>query len=178
MWLMDSAREKDRPALEALLRDNPEAQARYARLPDYKKKICLDWIADAATPGLREQRVVRLVRRLWLTAFDPMLHLYAPTFSELDDLYGPPQPLLDLPPDEQDRAVAERRVLGTYHYRNFDDGGTRFYIIEPGHKRFDPVMMVYAPPCVLTESLMRWLNYNDLETVRELCEWFDQPYDR
>jgi hypothetical protein len=173
---MEDARETDRLTLEALLRDNPEAQGRYARLRDYQKNICLDWIADAATPALREQRVARLVRRLWLTAFDPMRDLYGPTLSELDDLYGPPQSLRDLHPDEQALAVAERRVLGTYHYRNFDDGGTRFYIIEPGDKLLDPVMMVYARPCVLTENLMRWLNYNDIETVREIYELFDVPY--
>jgi hypothetical protein len=173
---MENLRETARLALEALLEDNPEAQGRYARLADYKKKICLDWIVDAPTPELREQRVARLVRRLWLTVFDPMYDLCGPTLTELEDLYGPPQPLLDLPPDEQDRAVAERRVLGTYHYRNFDDGGTQFYIIEPGHKRFDPVMMVYARPCVLAENLMRWLNYNDIETVRELYDYFGLPH--
>ena len=174
---MDSARETDRLALEAALRDNPEAQGRYTKLADFRKEICLDWIADAATPALREQRLPRLVRRLWLTTFDPMRDLYGPTLSELDDLYGPPQHLRDLPPDEQDRAVAEHRVLGTYHYRNFDDGGTSFYIIKPGDKRSDPVMLVYAPPCVLTENLMRWLNYNDIETVRELRELFGGPHE-
>jgi hypothetical protein len=169
---LDNAREADRLALEAALRENPEAQARYAKLAAFRKEICLDWIADAATPALREQRVARLVRRLWLTTFDPMRDLYGPTFSELDDLYGPPQSLLDLPLDEQDVAVAERRVLGSYHYRNFDDGGTTFYILKPEDPRHDPVMAVYARPCVLTENLMRWLNYNDLESVSELRDWF------
>ena len=175
---MDDAQETDRLALEALLRDNPEAQGRYAKLADYQKKICLNWIADAATPALREQRIPRLVRRLWLTTFDPRRDLFGPTLSELEDLYGPPQPLQDLTPEERTLALAERRVLGTYHYRNFDDGGTTFYVILPGHKMVDPVMVVYARPCVLTENLMRWLNYNDLETVRELRELFDVPYDR
>jgi hypothetical protein len=66
-------------------------------------------------------------------------------------------------------------VLGAYHYRNFDDGGTTFYIVSSTDRLLDDVLMVFARPCVLTEQVIGWLNRNNLETMREVRGWFGLP---
>jgi hypothetical protein len=163
--------EEDLQMLHTLLDAEPEALARYNKLADYKQEMCLRWIADAPAPPLLAQRMRRLVRRLWLTAFDPFYALGGLTLSELDDNYGPPRQLQRVPEAEQAEALRERRVLGAYHYRNFDDGGTSFYIVDSDTKRFDEFMLVYKRPCVLTESIIGWLNRNDIETVDEMRDY-------
>ena len=163
----------DRQLLEQILYDEPTAQARYQKLLDYQKDMCLRWISEAPTPALREQRVRRLVRRLWLTSFDPYFHMAYVMFSELDDLYGPSQLLQRLPRAEQALALNEKRVLGAYQYRNFDDGGISFYIVTDPDKILDDVLIVYNRPCVLTDSIIGWLNRNNIETTREVRSWFD-----
>ena len=168
---MPKISEEDRQMLQTLLDAEPEAQARYNKLADYKKVMSLDWIADAPEPRLREQRIRRLVRRLWLTAFDPYYDLGGMTLSELDENYGPPRQLLRVPEAEQAEALRERRVLGAYHYRNFDDGGTSFYIVDTETKRVDEFMLVYQRPCVLTENIIGWLNRNNIETVGEMRDY-------
>jgi len=90
----------------------------------------------------------------------------------LDDLYGEPRPLWELPPEEQVLALKEERVLGAFHYRNFDDGGTTFYIVRPDSKLLDDVLMVYERPCRLTEQIIGWLNRNNLETMQDVRDWF------
>src|SRR5689334_21674364 len=85
--------EEDLQMLHTLLDAEPEARARYNQLAGYKQEMCLRWIADAPEPRLREQRILRLVRRLWLTAFDPYYDLVPMTLSELDAHYGPPRQL-------------------------------------------------------------------------------------
>jgi len=98
---MPKISEDDLQTLHTLLDAEPEAQARYNKLADYKREMSLDWIADAPEPRLREQRLHRLVRRLWLTAFDPFYDLGGMTLSELDANYGPPRQLLRVPEAEQ-----------------------------------------------------------------------------
>jgi hypothetical protein len=166
---------RDLDVLQNHLDDNPASQARYAQLSDFKKEMCLRWIGEASTPDLRERRARLLVRRLWLTAFDPFFHMADVMFAELSDLYGPPQPLRTLPVAEQIEAINERRVLGAYHYRNFDDGGTAFYIVAPDDKLLDDVLLIYARPCVLTDRITGWLNRNNLETMREVRDYFGFP---
>jgi hypothetical protein len=168
---MPQISEEDLQILHTLLDAEPEALARYNKLADYKKEMCLRWIADAPAPRLREQRIHRLVRRLWLTAFDPYYDIGGMTLSELDENYGPPRQLLRVPEDEQAEALRERRVLGAYHYRNFDDGGTSFYIVDAETKRFVEFMLVYQRPCVLTENIIGWLNRNNIETVAEMRDY-------
>src|SRR5690242_19808441 len=106
--------DEDLQMLHTLLGAEPEARARYDKLANYKKELCLRWIAGAQAPLLREQRMRRLVRRLWLTAFDPYYDLGGMTLSELDENYGPPRQLLRVPEAEQAEALRERRVLGAY----------------------------------------------------------------
>jgi hypothetical protein len=163
--------EEDLQMLHTLLDAEPEARARYNQLAGYKQEMCLRWIADAPEPRLREQRIRRLVRRLWLTAFDPYYDLGPMTLSELDAHYGPPRQLLRVPEPEQAEALRERRVLGAYHYRNFDDGGTSFYIVDAGTTRVDEFMLVYRRPCLLTGNIIGWLNRNNIETVAEMRDY-------
>ena len=165
----------DRHLQEQHLYDEPTAQARYHKLLDYQKDMCLRWISEAPTPDLREQRIRRLVRRLSLTSFDPYFHMAYVMFAELDDLYGPSRLFHTLPPDEQTLALTEKRVLGAYQYRNFDDGGISFYIVTDPDKILDDVLMVYNRPCLLTDSIIGWLNRNNIETTREVRAWFDPP---
>jgi hypothetical protein len=80
-----------------------------------------------------------------------------------------------LPPDEQVLALNEKRVLGAYQYRNFDDGGISFYVVKPDYKILDDVLIVYKRPCVLTDGIISWLNRNNIETTREVRAWFDPP---
>ncbi|MDQ3928293.1 MAG: hypothetical protein M3328_03995 [Chloroflexota bacterium] len=165
---------RDRLALEALLSEEPSAQARYERLAGFERKMCFQWIADAPTPVLREQRICRLARRLWLTSFKPFYELASVMFAELGDLYGAPRLLSHLPPEEQKRALQEQRVLGVDHYRNYD-AETRFRLVAPQDRLLDDLLMVYARPCVLTEGIVRWLNLNEWETIQDVIEWFDLP---
>ena len=116
-------------------------------------------------------KIRRLVRRLWLTSFDPYYALGGLTLSELDDNYGPPRQLQRVPEDAQAQALREHRVLGAYHYRNFDDAGTSFYIVDAGTTRFDEFMLVYERPCLLTENIIGWLNRNDIESVAEMRDY-------
>src|SRR4051812_41987436 len=98
---MTDGAEHDRLALEGLLSEEPASQERYTRLADYKKEMCLRWIADAPTPILREQRICRLAQYLRIFSLDPYYVLGILTFGELHDLYGPAQPLHRLSPDEK-----------------------------------------------------------------------------
>jgi WD40 repeat protein len=169
----------DHVALETQLSEEPEAQARYDKLADYKKEMCLQWIADAPTPLLREQRVYRLARRLSLTSFDPFYDTGPDLmFPELDGLYGPPRLFKHLSADEQAHALEEQRVLGANHTRNYDDAGTWFRVVPPGDRLLDNLLLVYARPCTLTESIAGWLNHNGWETMREVYEWLGLPYDK
>lgn len=170
--LEQDARQEARLALEEMLSRELSARERYAKLPGYKVDMCLRWVAEGATPVLREQRISRLVRRLWLTSFDPYYDIASLMLGELDYLYGAPQPLQHLPPSEQAIALSEQRVLGTYRYRNFDDGGILFYIVAPASKLLDDVLMVYERPCRLTQQIIGWLNRNNLETMQEVRESF------
>jgi hypothetical protein len=174
---MDNTWKKDRLALQALLREDPSAHARYAQLADYERDMCFRWIADAPTDVLREQRIRRLARRLWLTSFEPMYDLGSLAFAELDDLYGAPRLLHHLPPAEQAPALQERRVLGGNHTRNYDDAEVRFRIVAPEDKLLDGILIAYGRPCVLTEGMVEWLNYNGWETINEVRNWFDLPRD-
>lgn len=162
----------DLELLEQILANDPAAQERFARLKDYKKEMCFRWIAEAEDPQQREMRVRHLARRLWLTSFDPYYDLSDVQFAELDRLYGEPRPFNTLPPAEQALALQENRVLGAYHYRNFDDGGTTFYIATSTDKLLDDVLMVYERPCVLTERIIGWLDRNNIETMREVRAMF------
>lgn len=158
-------------ALQELLGEEPSARERWEEMADFKREMCLEWIAEAPTPLLREQRLYRLARRLWLTSFDPYYELASLMLGELDDLYGPPRPLDHLPPEEQSLALRERRVLGANHTRNYDDAGTWFRVVGPDDRPLDDIMIVYARPCVLTEGIARWVNYNGWETNRDAMEW-------
>jgi hypothetical protein len=175
--LMGDTWKKDRLALQALLRDEPSARARYARLAGYERELCFRWIADAPTALLREQRIRRLARRLWLTSFEPMYDIGSLAFAELDDLYGSPRFLHHLSPAEQALALQEQRVLGGNHSRNYDDADVRFRIVAPEDKLLDDILMAYARPCVLTEQTVEWLNCNGWERIDEVRTWFDLTKD-
>ena len=47
---MPQISEEDLQILHTLLDAEPEALARYNKLADYKKEMCLRWIADAPAP--------------------------------------------------------------------------------------------------------------------------------
>jgi hypothetical protein len=168
---MSSERNEHEITLKELLSEEPEAQARYAKLPAYQKEMCLRWVAEAQDPILREQRLHRLVRRLWLTAFDPMYDMADLALGELSDLYGPPQLLKRLSPEEQALAVREGRALGGNHTRNFDDAGTWFRAIPPDEEQpRDDFVLVFPRPCVLTKRAVEWINHNWWETNRDALD--------
>ncbi len=166
---------QSRTLLEGALDREPLAQQRYSKIADFEKDMCARWVSEAETVEMREQRIGRLVRRFSIMSFAPYFHIADLMGAELDALYGPPQQLQSLPPGEQEMALSEGRVLGAYHYRNFDDGGTTFYIVGTGNKLLDDVLLVYARPCVLTAQIIGWLNRNNLETMGEVREWFGLP---
>jgi WD40 repeat protein len=175
---MASSRKSDRVALQELLSEDPEAKARFEELKDFEREMCYRWIAGAPTSVLREQRIARLARRLWLTSFDPYYDTGPDLMlPELDDLYGTPRPFSQLSPEEQALALQERRALGANHYRNYDDAGTWFRVLTPDDKPLDDMLVVYERPCVITEDTVGWLNRNGWETMREVYEWFDMPAD-
>src|SRR4026207_33889 len=107
----EAVQQGDRLALEEKLREEPDAWERYAKLPEYKVDMCLRWVAEAPTPALREGRIARLVRRLWLTSFAPYYALVGVVGGVGGGRYGEPRPLRDLPPEEQVLALKEERVL-------------------------------------------------------------------
>jgi WD40 repeat protein len=172
---MARSRNQDRLDLQASLAEQPSGLEHYERMADYEKGMCLDWIGDAPSPVLREQRIYRLARYLRLTTFEPMYELGHLAFAELDDLYGPPGILQHLPPEEQQEALRERRVLGGNHERNYDDSQVWFRIVSPGEKLHDEVTIVYPRPCVLTDRTLRWLNYVGWDTTLEARECLDLP---
>ncbi len=165
-------------ALEELLSEEPEALERFKKLKDFERDMCYRWIKDAPTPFLREQRIYRLARRLWLTSFDPYYDIGPDLMlPELDDLYGSPRPFSHLSPEEQALALQEGRALGANHTRNYDDAGTWFRVLAPDDRPLDDLLVVYARPCVLTEDTVSWLNRNGWETMREVYDWFGIPMD-
>jgi hypothetical protein len=164
-----------RALVERVLGEEGAARQRYLKLADFKKDMCARWVSEAAGVELREERVGRLLRRFSIMSFDPYFEIGDLMGAELDDHFGPAQQLRTMPIDEQEMALKEGRVLGAYHYRNFDDGGTTFYIVSSTDRLLDDVLMVYARPCVLTEQVIGWLNHNNLETMREVRAWFGLP---
>lgn len=169
---MSDLEESDEKQLLDLLTSDTVALARYKGLKDYQRSICSWWINSAPTQQRRTERLQRLARRLSWLAFAPEYDLSNMAFSELDALYGLPAHLNSLPPDERRIAIREGRALGSYHYRNFDDGGVLFYRLEPDHKAQDDVMLVYARPCVLTGDILRALNYNNWDNIAEIRDIF------
>lgn len=162
-----------RDELEQALAGEPEARKQYEKLADYKKEMCSRWIGEAETEELRERRVRRLMRYLGRGAFDPYYMLGYLMFEELDEVYGEPQPLSELSPDEQKEAFEEKRVLAAYQYRNFDDGGINFYIAKENDNRYpSDVVVVYKRPCVLTGEIVHWLDRISLETMSEVRAMF------
>jgi hypothetical protein len=175
---MSSGSKSPLMALHDLLSEEPSAQAHFDQLADYERKMCFDWIADAPTAVLREQRICRLARRLWLTSFDPMYDLADLAFSELEDLYGAPRLLQHLPEDERLLALQEGRVLGGNHERNYDDSRVWFRTVSPRDRLWDEVSIVYPRPCVLTSAVTGWLDYNGWDTTSETRDWLDLHEDK
>jgi hypothetical protein len=144
-----------------------EAQTRYAKFADYEKKMCVEWIAAAPAPELRDARIRQLADTLRSFSFDPMYYLGQLTFFELERLYGPPKHLNDLAPAEQALAIDERRVLEAFHTRNYDDSRVVFGVVEPGTLRRRGSMLAFARPCVLTAHILDWLDYNGWDTLND-----------